>query len=297
MRFSPRPGAAECDSNRTQFQRIRAYAKANDYQVVSARWDRDLSGGRSDNRPGLARALADAKRHKAVLIVFKFNRMARNTEDMLRMVRELREAGADFASVVQQVNTRGYTGKLFLTILAAFDEMEREATAEHTAIAMRQHQANGRRMGRVDRCPYGKQPDASGPQIKGRDDAMRPARLIDHAAELATLDRIRRMAAEGMGARAITNWLNDQAIPCRGRRWHLTTVRRLLKKIVAPAGKHNDEPKSSGEKWHSLKKSEEIPEKNCNQIIPSNDGINDCEGVKHHADSTPTAETEDGFFR
>src|SRR5947209_20593150 len=162
MRFSPRPGAAECDSNRTQFQRIRAYAKANDYQVVSARWDRDLSGGRSDNRPGLARALADAKRHKAVFIVFKFNRMARNTEDMLRMVRELREAGADFASVVQQVNTRGYAGKLFLTILAVFDEMEREAIAEHTAIAMQHHQANGRRMGRVDKCPYGKMPDPNG---------------------------------------------------------------------------------------------------------------------------------------
>jgi DNA invertase Pin-like site-specific DNA recombinase len=165
--------------------------------------------------------------------------MARNTEDMLRMVRELREAGADFASVVQQVNTRGYTGKLFLTILAAFDEMEREATAEHTAIAMQHHQANGRRMGRADRCPYGKQVDVTGPQIKGRDDIMRPARLIDNPAELAILDRIHRLAAEGMGARAITTWLNARAIPCRGQRWHLTTVRRLLKKIVVPAAIHN----------------------------------------------------------
>src|SRR2546425_12678867 len=88
-RFSPRPGAEQCDSNRTQFQRIRAYCQANDYQIVAARWDRDLSGERSDNRPGLARALADAKCHKAVLVVFKFNRMARNTEDMLRMAVDL----------------------------------------------------------------------------------------------------------------------------------------------------------------------------------------------------------------
>jgi hypothetical protein len=33
-RFSPRPGAEQCDSNRTQFQRIRAYCQANDYQIV-----------------------------------------------------------------------------------------------------------------------------------------------------------------------------------------------------------------------------------------------------------------------
>jgi len=243
-RFSPRPGAEQCDSNRTQFQRIRAYCQANDYQIVAVRWDRDLSGERSDNRPGLARALADAKCHKAVLVVFKFNRMARNTEDMLRMVRELREAGADFASVLQQVNTRGYTGKLFLTILAAFDEMEREAIAEHTAVAMRHHQANGRRMGRVDKCPYGKMPDPNGPQIEGRDGKRRPARLIDHPGELAILVQIRQKTVEGIGARAITTWLNDQNIPCRGKSWHLTTVRRLLKRVCGTSG-ISGEPKLS----------------------------------------------------
>jgi hypothetical protein len=48
---------------------------------------------------------------------------------------------------------------------------------------------------------------------------------------LAVLEQIRQKSAEGLGARAIVTWLNDQAIPCRGQRWHLTTVRRLLKKV------------------------------------------------------------------
>jgi hypothetical protein len=108
--------------------------------------------------------------------------------------------------------------------------MEREAIAEHTAVAMRHHQANGRRMGRVDKCPYGKMPDPNGPQIEGRDGKRRPARLIDHPGELAIVEQIRQKTVEGMGARAITTWLNDRGIPCRGQRWHLTTVRRLLKK-------------------------------------------------------------------
>ena len=57
-----------------------------------------------------------------------------------------------------------------------------------------------------------------------------PARLIDNPDELAVLEQIRQKSAEGLGARAIVTWLNDQSIPCRGQRWHLTTVRRLLKK-------------------------------------------------------------------
>src|SRR5947209_7609124 len=86
-------------------------------------------------------------------------------------------------------------------------------------------------MGRVDKCPYGKMPDPNGPTIEGRDGKRRPARLIEHPGELAILEQVYQKAAEGMGARAITTWLNAQNIPCRGNRWHLTTVRRLLMKV------------------------------------------------------------------
>ena len=92
-------------------------------------------------------------------------------------------------------------------------------------------------MGRMDRCPYGKMPDWNGPMLKkidqqtGKVVSNLPARLIDNADELAVLEQIRQKSAEGLGARAIVTWLNGQAIPCRGQRWHLTTVRRLLKKV------------------------------------------------------------------
>src|SRR5260370_13804302 len=76
-----------------------------------------------------------------------------------------------------------------------------------------------------------------GPMVKKSDEqtekevTILPARLVDNPDELAILEQIRHKSAEGLGARAITTWLNDQAIPCRGQRWHLTTVRRLLKKV------------------------------------------------------------------
>jgi hypothetical protein len=128
-------------------------------------------------------------------------------------------------------------GKIFITLLGLFAEMEKERIRERTADAMQNHQAKGRRMGRLDRCPYGKMPDWNGPKLKkidpqtGKVVSNLPARLVDNPEELAVLGQIHQKATGGMGARAITTWLNDQGIPCRGQRWHLTTVRRLLRKL------------------------------------------------------------------
>jgi hypothetical protein len=41
---------------------------------------------------------------------------------------------------------------------------------------------------------------------------------------------MRQLRAEGQGAKAIMAALNAEGFPCRGERWHLTTVRRLLRR-------------------------------------------------------------------
>jgi hypothetical protein len=84
---------------------------------------------------------------------------------------------------------------------------------------MRGYQAEGRRMTRADRCPFGQQPDPSD-----------PSRPIDCPEEQVALARMRQLRSEGQGAKAITAALNSERFPCRGECWHLTTVRRLLKR-------------------------------------------------------------------
>ncbi len=80
---------------------------------------------------------------------------------------------------------------------------------------MRTYQADGRRMTRADRCPFGQQADPAD-----------PSRLIDNPEELAALERIRTLRSEGKGAKAITAALNAERFPCRGWCWHVTTVKR-----------------------------------------------------------------------
>jgi len=216
-RFSPRPDAEDCDSVEKQLDRCRAYCKAHGYDVIAEKDDEDMSGGRMDNRPGLQAAIELACKHKAVLVVYKLDRLARNTRDALDVLERLQKSKADLASLVEQINSRSPMGKFFFTQLAAFAELEREQIRARTSAAMRGYQQAGRRMTRADRCPFGQQADP-----------FDPSRLIDHPEELAALERIRLLRADGEGAKSITAALNAEGFPCRGERWHLTTVRRLL---------------------------------------------------------------------
>ena len=216
-RFSPRPDAQDCDSVEKQIERCRAYCDAHGYEVIGKKHDNDMSGGRADNRPGLQAAIALACKRKAVLVVYKLDRLARNTRDALDVLERLQKSKADLASVVEQINSRGPMGRFFFTQLAAFAELEREQIRARTSAAMRSYQSGGRRMTRADRCPFGKEPDP-----------LDPSRLIDCPEEQAALARMRQLRTEGKGAKAIVAALTLEGFPYRGCGWHLTTVRRLL---------------------------------------------------------------------
>jgi site-specific DNA recombinase len=220
-RFSLHTDAEDCDSAEEQRERCRAYCKAHGYDVIAETDDEDRDG--ADNRPGLQAAIALACKRRAVLVVDRLDRLARNTREALDVLGRLQKSKADLASLVEQINSRSPTGRFFFTQLAAFAELEREQIRARTSAAMRSYQAGGWRMTRADRCPFGTKTDPSD-----------PSRLIDQPEEMAALERMRQLRAEGKGAKAITAALNAEAFPCRGQRWHRTTVRRLL-------ARHDDE--------------------------------------------------------
>jgi site-specific DNA recombinase len=219
-RFSPRPSPEECNSVEKQIERCRAYSAGHGYEVIAEYFDKDISGGRMDNRPGLQAALDEACKRKAVLVVYKLDRLARNTRECLDIVERLTQHGADLASLTETVNTRGAVGKFFITILAAFDTLVRDQIRERTSLAMRHHQANGRRMTRPDRCPYG-----------WKVDPAHSDRLVEDSDEQAVIARILREKCEhASGLRAIARALEEAGIRCRGRRWSHSTIRAILER-------------------------------------------------------------------
>jgi site-specific DNA recombinase len=204
----------------TQTTRCTAYCTAHGYQVLSVHSDEELSGGRADNRSALQAVIDAACQHKAILVVYKLDRLARNAEDALAIDRKLRKAKAGLASVNEEINTRSPMGKFFFTLLAAFAEMEREQIRQRASDAMRHHQASGRRMTTAERCPYGKQPDPANPD-----------RLVDCPEEQAIIERIQQPWLEGEGLRAIARSLDQAENTCRGHHWSHSTIRSILSRV------------------------------------------------------------------
>ena len=218
-RFSPRPSPEECDSDEKQLERCRAYCIGHGYTVIGEYYDKDLSGGRADNRPGLQEAIATACARKAVLCVYALAKLAHCTKDAIDLAERLSAAGADLAVIQENVNTRSPMGRFIFTLFSALAQLEREQIAERTSCAMLNHQAKGRRMTRRDRCPYGWRPDLAD-----------PGRLVEHPEEQAAISRIRQERQQGRGLRAIARALDRAGITCRGRRWSHSAIRSILRR-------------------------------------------------------------------
>ena len=123
-----------------------------------------MSGGRADNRPGLQAALRETIKHKATLVVYSRDRLARENADDADIVRRLIKAGADLESATESFDIYDENGELLGGVLAIVAQYQRRTIQKRTRNAMRKYQAEGRRMTRMDRCPYGWRPDPGDPK-------------------------------------------------------------------------------------------------------------------------------------
>lgn len=88
-----------------------------------------------------------AGKYKAVL-VYKLDRWARSTVELITEIKELTDKGINFISLTDSIDFSTANGKLQLTILSAFSEFERGLISERTRAALRAKKETGTRLGR-----------------------------------------------------------------------------------------------------------------------------------------------------
>jgi DNA invertase Pin-like site-specific DNA recombinase len=108
--------------------------------------DQGVSGTVS-SRPGLDACL-DHLREGDVLTVWKLDRVARSTRHVLDLIDELNARGVGFRSLTEGLQTDGPMGRLIMTIMAAFAQLERDTMIERTRAGLAAAAANGRKGGR-----------------------------------------------------------------------------------------------------------------------------------------------------
>lgn len=112
------------------------------------RWYTEKVSGKNMNRPQL-QAMLDFAREGDTVYIHDFSRLARSTEDLLKIVRQLESKGVSLVSNKESIDTRTPQGKLMLTMIAAINEFERtnllERQREGIEIAKREGKYHGRK--------------------------------------------------------------------------------------------------------------------------------------------------------
>ena len=120
---------------RVGYVRVSTLDQNTERQLDGVKLDKvfaDKASGKDTKRPQLTAAL-EYVRDGDMLFVHSMDRLGRNAEDLLRIVRELAGRGVAVEFVKNQLTFAGKAdpmSKLMLTMLAAFGEFERELIRE-----------------------------------------------------------------------------------------------------------------------------------------------------------------------
>lgn len=197
-----------------QRERIAAWCTGNGFELGQVFVDAGLSGGRSDNRPGLQSALEAVCKSKGVLVVYSLSRLARSTKDTIQIGERLDKSGADLVSLSERIDTTSAAGRMMFRMLAVLAEFERDQISERTSTAMKFKASQGQRIGKV---PFGFDLEADGKT------------LVRNEAEQEILGMIHSLRQSGYSLRDIANELNRTNAPSKeGKPWTHSTIQRIL---------------------------------------------------------------------
>jgi len=99
------------------------------------------------DRPELDRLLAEL-RSGDVLVVYKLDRLARSVSQCVRVFEDLKNRGIGFRSLTESIETVTPHGRMFLHLLSAFAEFERELIRERCHAGQLAARAAGKTWGR-----------------------------------------------------------------------------------------------------------------------------------------------------
>ncbi len=218
VRVSTEEQSREGVSLEMQAVKVRQYAELNDLELVEIVQDAGLSGKSIAGRPGIQTVLAMIRAHTIdAVIVYKLDRLARNTIQCLEMAQLMDKAGVALHSISEKLDTQSALGRFFFTLTASLAEMERGIISERTAAALAQKRSNGEKTG--GDCPFGYRVQAG--------------RLIPDLEEQRAVKRIIQLRAEGFSLRQIARVLTEEGIRRRdGGPFGKTQVERILKRAA-----------------------------------------------------------------
>ncbi len=206
VRVSTLDQAREGVSLDAQESRIRAYCTMAGLELVAIVREEGVSASLPlEQRPGSQAVLAALETGARHVVALKLDRLFRDTVDCLTTVKSWDAAGISLHLVDmggQTLNTGSAMGRMFLTMTAAFAELERNLISERTKTALAHKKAQGVKLG----APRYEDP--------------------------TVLRRVAELTGAGLTQRAIADRMNQEGLPTqKGGRWCRSTVAKLQARV------------------------------------------------------------------
>lgn len=193
------------------------------YEVYDKYVDRGISGKNISGRPAVQRLIEDAEVKKFdVVLVWKMNRLARKSLDLMNIVELLNSKNIAFRSYTEKYETESPTGKLQFQMMAAIAEYERNNIAENV------------KMGMIARAKEGRW---NGGQVLGYDVVeissdnrkRKDTHLVVNEREANTVQLIFQMYSSGHGYKSIANCINKKGYRTKkGKTFSLNAIKIIV---------------------------------------------------------------------
>jgi DNA invertase Pin-like site-specific DNA recombinase len=108
----------------------------------------DKISGSMRKRPELDKLL-EQLRPGDVIVVTKYDRLARSLRDLLDIVEAIKDQGAGFRSLAEDIDTTTPAGRLVFHVFASIAQFDRERISERTREGLQAAKARGRVGGRL----------------------------------------------------------------------------------------------------------------------------------------------------
>ncbi|MGE6377825.1 recombinase family protein [Peribacillus muralis] len=213
-RVSTHEQAQEGFSIHAQRERLQAFCVSQGWEIVEEYIEEGRSAKDLD-RPKMKKLLNDIKKgHIDIILVYRLDRLTRSVLDLYQLLQIFERHDVSFKSATEVYDTSTAMGRLFITLVAALAQWERENLAERVVFGMEQMVHEGMKPG--GHSPFGY-----------HFDKHFHCTILENEAK--TVQRIFEWYANGLGYRAIAGRLNQLKIkPKIAKHWNPNSIRDIL---------------------------------------------------------------------
>lgn len=196
-----------------QREKLKAYCKVHDWNDYKFYIDEGISA-KDTNRPQLKKMLKHIKDGKIeTVLVYKLDRITRSVRDLYTLLETFDKHNCTFKSATEVYDTGSAIGRLFITLVAALAQWERENLGERVT------------MGQIEKARQG-QYSAKAPFGFNKDENDV---LYVNEEERKIIMLMIEKVYEGKSIRQIGKYLDSIGVPTiRGYKWHIATILDIL---------------------------------------------------------------------